>query len=164
LNAQENIAKPCASKTEMLPDGRVRVTDCAGKAVVEDPGAVPATPIKGHPAAAPMAVSAKLAQAYEDYAIANLQYEQQQLARNAAVFAWQDTSSKIIFVLVSVIVATGLVLSGVQFRKASKIELAAGKDGLHLQTSIVGVVILAMSMLFLYMYLFFVYPIKEIGK
>ena len=169
LNAQVNITTPCASKPKMMPDGKVRMTDCTGKAVVEDPGAaLPAAKPSSAPvspaSASTTTVSRKLSQAYEDYAVANLQYEQQQLTRNAAVFAWQDTSSKIIFVLVTLIVTTGLLLSGLQFRTASQIDLSAGKDGLHLKTSIVGVVILAMSMLFLYLYLFFVYPIKEIAQ
>ena len=76
--------------------------------------------------------------------------------------AWQDITSKIIFFIVIIIVLTGLVLAGIQFRTASEVDITAGREGLHLKTTIVGVVILAMSMVFLFLYLFFVYPIKGI--
>lgn len=163
--AQADIQKPCGSKPELLSDGRVRFTDCTGKSSVIDPDAKPATSTESSASSTGGSLPAdgRLAQAYEQFAIANLQYEQQQLARNARVFSWQDISSKIMFFIVLLIVLTGLVLAGIQFRAASQIDISAGKEGLHLKTSIVGIVILAMSMVFLYLYLFFVYPIKGIG-
>jgi len=154
----------------MLPDGKIRVTDCSGKTLVSDPSATSSEKHENpkqtvpNPAVGNVTVSPKLASAYEDFQIASLQYEKQQLSRNQSVFEWQDFSSKVMFWIVAVIVFTGLVLSALQFRKAQQIDLSAGKDGLQLRTTIVGIVILAMSMVFLYLYLFFVYPIKEIGN
>lgn len=164
LDAKSSPKAPCKSKAEILSDGKLRVTDCQGQHSLIDPSPAETGSASNQASGALTASSAKLAAAYEEFEVASLEYQKQQLARNLRVFAWQDTSSKVIFVIVSLLVLTGLALTGVQFRKASQIELSAGKEGLHLTTSIVGVVILAMSMLFLYLYLFFVYPIKELGR
>lgn len=161
----QRVQSPCKPKITMLPDGKLQVTDCQGKSSVTDLNiASRAENAVNQNSASSPAMSPKLAAAYEEFELSNLQYQQQQLARNMKVFGWQDVSSKIMFVLVAIIVTTGLVLSALQFRKAENIDLTVEMKGLHLTTSIVGVAILAMSMLFLYMYLFFVYPIKEVGR
>lgn len=166
--SQANIATPCESKSHVLPDGRIQISDCKGKISIVDPSAQ-SQPSNGESAAqattsAGSAASSKLAQAYEQYEIANLEYQEQQFKRNDQVFAWQDTSSKFMFFLVVLIVLTGLVLAGLKFREAAQTEFEASKEGFKLKTTIVGVVILAMSMVFLYLYLFFVYPIKNVGQ
>src|SRR5262249_37754085 len=158
---------PCESKAHVLPDGRIETTDCKGKTSVMDPSA--SSQPTDEPVASQTATSvgspasSKLAQAYEQYEIANLEYQQEQFKRNQRVFAWQDTSSKFMFFLVVLIVLTGLVLAALKFREAAQTEFEASKEGFKLKTTIVGVVILAMSMVFLYLYLFFVYPIKNVG-
>jgi len=166
--SQANIATPCESKSHVLPDGRIQTTDCKGNASIVDPSASP-EPVSSEPSSQSIApggapASSKLAQAYEQYEIANLEYQQHQFKRNESVFAWQDMSSKFMFFLVVVIVLTGLVLAGLKFREAAQTEFEVSKEAFKLKTTIVGVVILAMSMVFLYLYLFFVYPIKDVGQ
>ena len=164
--AQANIQKPCASKQELLPDGRIRLTSCDGKAVVVEPDTSSTAAMGANSPATvtDMAMTSKMAQAYEEYEIANLQYEKGQLARNERVFTWQDISSKVMFGLVLLLVLTGLGFAIYQFRTAADIDLSVSTGGLHIKTTLVGVVVLAMSMVFLYLYLFFVYPIKNVGQ
>ena len=97
---------------------------------------------------------------------------------------WQLFSSKLIFWLVILIVVTGIFFSWQQLRQsirerevlqatiknipapddALRHELQAGIRGIKLATPMVGVVILAMSLLFFYLYLQFVYPINGTGQ
>src|SRR5262245_50689330 len=91
------------------------------------------------------------------------------------VFEWQLISSKMIFVIVIVLVSTGVCFSGIQFRqslspRASSVERKEGSSsrpnaeqlqpteieatlrGIKVSSPILGVVILAISFLFFYLY------------
>jgi hypothetical protein len=165
--SQIEIQKPCNTKSQLLPDGRVQLIDCQGKTSVVDPSTSGAAKTEAQTATAgttSVPMNSHLAQAYEEFELANLRYEMEQLSRNTRVFAWQDLSTKMMFFLVFLIVMTGLVLACVQFRKAADIDLSIATAGLHLKTTLVGVVILAMSIVFLCLYLVLVYPIKGIGQ
>jgi hypothetical protein len=88
------------------------------------------------------------------------------LEHRKQTFSWNLSSSKITFWVVIVLVFAGIAFAGFQFyiamqerRTASKLppmdlgtQLEAGKDG----------IILIISLLFFYLYLAYVYPIKEI--
>jgi len=92
-------------------------------------------------------------------------------------FAWQDTSSKLIFWLVVIIVLAGLWMSYIQLKEGLKnktVNQAEGegeethqieisKESMKISSTFVGVVILAMSLVFFYLYLFVVYPITVEG-
>ncbi|MGZ3864571.1 MAG: hypothetical protein ACXVPN_15410 [Bacteroidia bacterium] len=107
---------------------------------------------------------------------------------NIKSFDWQLTSEKILFVVVILISLCGIVFSGIQFynsmlvhryyfrmkkdniktpKKEKPDELNAttdtqitiGVDGLEIKSSIIGVIILVISIVFFYLYLHFVYPI-----
>lgn len=86
------------------------------------------------------------------------------------VFEWQLFSSKIIFYVVVFLVIIGLFFSGVQFYAAYKnnfvetksTEISASTSGLKVSSSVLGVIILVISLLFFYLYLVYVYPINEI--
>lgn len=86
------------------------------------------------------------------------------------VFEWQLFSSKIIFYVVVFLVTIGLFFSGVQFYAAYKknfidekvTELSASASGIKVSSSVLGVIILIISLLFFYLYLVYVYPISEI--
>lgn len=86
------------------------------------------------------------------------------------VFKWQLYSSKIIFYVVIFLVTIGLFFSGVQFYAAYKnnftnekvTELSASTSGIKVSSSVLGVIILVLSLLFFYLYLVYVYPISEI--
>jgi hypothetical protein len=103
-----------------------------------------------------------------------------------AAFAWQSISTKVIFLLVIIVVLTGLYLSWMQFNfahkapmkltrpstEASPIEQSPDKQvdpenttievntsGMTITSSVIGLIILALSIVFFFLYLKFVYPI-----
>jgi hypothetical protein len=99
---------------------------------------------------------------YYAYRIAGLQHRR-------LVFAWQLTSSKLIFVTVLVLVLAGIYFAAVQFHTGIRekrvevaSELAVSADGLKVTSPVLGVIILVLSLAFFYCYLVFVYPIADI--
>lgn len=115
---------------------------------------------------------------YYDYRVSGYQHRKR-------VFEWQLVSSKIIFVVVTLLVLIGLYFSWVQFRSSLRrqittsqesqegkpqsltsegpvTELEATLSGVRISSPILGVIILIVSFLFFYLYLVYVYPISEI--
>jgi len=100
--------------------------------------------------------------------------------QNKRVFGWQYISSIIIFFVVISIVIMGLYLSYRQFttgermieaaRKANQsaadvsaymnAKMEMGKDGIKIDTAVIGLVILTLSISFLFLYLKYVYPVS----
>lgn len=81
------------------------------------------------------------------------------------VFRWQFYSSIVIFCIVHLLVLAGLYFSWLQFRKGwegldSRVEISP--TGIKVQSSVLGVIILVVSLGFFYLYLVYVYPISEI--
>ena len=83
------------------------------------------------------------------------------------VFQWQLLSSRILFIIVLVLVIAGIYFAAVQFHKdlrqgkegaASTIRF--GQDGIEVSSSVLGVIILVISLVFFYLYLVFIYPIE----
>lgn len=104
--------------------------------------------------------------AYYQYRIIGYDHRQR-------VFAWQLLSSRIIFGMVILLVAVGVYFSWLQFRAALKGGTAlaerpydttfeASTTGLKLSSPVLGVIILALSLAFFYLYLLYVYPITDI--
>ncbi|HSC52512.1 MAG TPA: hypothetical protein VLC98_02760 [Phnomibacter sp.] len=107
--------------------------------------------------------------AYDSAYISLMHFMIRQQARTEEVLAWQTTSSRIIFAVVLLIVFTGLVFSGIQFYHSAKSkfntpasELEMSVKGLKLHSSVLGLMILAMSVAFFYLYLHYVYPVSFI--
>jgi uncharacterized membrane protein len=115
------------------------------------------------------------------------QYRESGYVHRRAVFDWQLFSSKIIFYLVILLVLLGVYFSWLQFmaehrkpakREAVQVETGpvdsdkprggllttfkAGSGGLEVSSPVLGIVILAISLAFFYLYLTHVYPINEI--
>ena len=98
------------------------------------------------------------------------------LEHRKKVFRWQYTSSLIIFFTVLLLVFIGIIFSGIQFYRAMRSpahlsgkegetmqsEIEAGPGGIKVSSPVLGVVILTVSLAFFYLYLVYVYPIKEI--
>jgi len=98
------------------------------------------------------------------------------LEHRKQTFSWNLSSSKITFWVVIVLVFSGIAFAGLQFyiamkerRLLSKLppmdlgtQLEASKDGIKVSSPVLGVIILVISLLFFYLYLAYVYPIKEI--
>ncbi|MEL6588223.1 MAG: hypothetical protein AAFY65_00150 [Pseudomonadota bacterium] len=97
-------------------------------------------------------------------------YRTQQFDHRYDVFRWQHLSTQIIFGVVVLIVFVGLYFSWVQFKRGEatgagtgQTDFSAGKDGLKVSSPVLGVIILALSLVFFYLYLVYVYPITEVG-
>jgi hypothetical protein len=118
---------------------------------------------------------------------ASLGYYATGLTHRTRVFEWQHTSTVIIFWVVIVLVAAGLFFAWLQFQAALKPRPAApasagaaevvavttaagpgvstvefGKDGFKISSPVLGVIILALSLAFFYLYLVYAYPIHEL--
>jgi len=93
------------------------------------------------------------------------------MRRNEKIYAWQDFSTKLIFVLVIILVFVGVIFSGMQFFKqhrsstpsvdkdgVSHIEFSTG--GIKVSSPFIGLILLIISLGFFYLYLVYVYPIS----
>ena len=110
------------------------------------------------------------------YAAVNAEYRYvvSQWNHRAATFEWQLFSSKLLFWLVTLIVIAGVVLTYFQFRHAfsrrprnevpPNSELEFSLEKVRVSSSVVGVVILTLSLGFYFLYLVHVYPIKALGN
>lgn len=86
------------------------------------------------------------------------------------VFSWQLISSKVIFFAVLFLLIVGVYFSYLQFRKAMKAgsgadlktDLEASSTGFKVSSPVLGVIILVISLLFFYMYLVYIYPIRNV--
>ena len=98
------------------------------------------------------------------------EYKTEGFRHRARVFRWQLYSSMVIFVVVVFLVLIGLYFSWLQFRKdlaatestPPDTQLALSAKGIQVQSSVLGVIILIISLMFFYLYLVYVYPIQEI--
>lgn len=110
------------------------------------------------------------------------EYEISAYKHRRKIFDWQLTSSKILFWTVIIIVFIGLFFSGLQFyislkrqnekqhpslkndhnRAEGKTTFEATLKGVKVSSSVLGVIILVISLCFFYLYLVYVYPINEI--
>ena len=103
---------------------------------------------------------------YYEYVIADYHHTHK-------VFEWQLFSSYIIFTIVILLVVFGMLLSWLQFRKTPSPRSSSGegnlpvsditlslKDGIHVSSPVLGILILVISLAFFYLYLVEVYPIN----
>jgi hypothetical protein len=123
----------------------------------------------------------KMLQAREEYTVFTWKNRQD-------AFAWQSVSTKVIFMVVIIVVLAGLYLSWMQFNFAHNVPLKVtttstegpaiaatstnpGSDvntievntsGVKITSSVIGLIILTLSIVFFFLYLKFVYPIIEI--
>lgn len=113
---------------------------------------------------------------YQDAMYAYYEYRVSGFDHRKQVFAWQLFSSKLIFWSVLLLVLSGICFSGIQFYKSirkeqtegeatpedSVTEFEASAKGIKVTSPVLGVIILVISLVFFYLYLVYVYPIKEI--
>lgn len=96
-------------------------------------------------------------------------YNNWALKNRIKVIEKQQVFAKFIFVLVIIVVLSGLVFSALQFRNALKhsnkkntvsdTTVKASLAGIEVSSSILGVIILTLSIVFFYLYLTRVYPV-----
>jgi len=90
------------------------------------------------------------------------------LSHRERVLKWQHFSTRVILVVVLLLVSVGLYFAWAQFhtgmntRNETSTELELSSKGLKISSPVLGVIILVISLAFFYLYLIFVYPIKEL--
>ncbi|PCR96093.1 hypothetical protein CP336_13915 [Pseudomonas fluorescens] len=84
---------------------------------------------------------------------------------------WQLTTTKLIFAVVVCITLSGVIFCWVQFlrvgvgrTKTAVADLEISAAGIKVTSPVLGVVVLALSLVFFYLYLQFVYPIRVVGE
>jgi len=111
------------------------------------------------------------------------EYRANGYAYRSRVFEWQLLSSRVIFVIVLVLVGAGIYFAAVQFRSAMRAaskpatvveavpaapgvtlatQLEVSAKGIVVNSSVMGLIILALSLAFFYLYLVYVYPITDV--
>lgn len=106
-------------------------------------------------------------------------YYMESLDNRRKVFGWTHFSSVVIFWMVTIIVLFGLIFSTIQFRismlnaqkkaasnlatedESTKTGLKISMSGLEVNSSVLGIIILVISLAFFYLYLIYIYPVKE---
>jgi hypothetical protein len=112
------------------------------------------------------------------------EYRANGYAYRSRVFEWQLLSSRMIFIIVLVLVSAGVYFAAMQFHVAmltarrnvlnpsvtaippsenplaTHLELSA--KGVVVNSSVLGVIILGLSLAFFYLYLVYVYPIQNV--
>jgi len=116
-----------------------------------------------------VAMYQKAMRAYYEYRVSGFEHRKN-------VFSWQLVSTKWIFFGVLLMVFCGIFFSGIQFYKSmtlSKVEggeamdtgvteFEASTSGIKVTSSVLGIIVLVISLVFFYLYLVYVYPISEI--
>jgi hypothetical protein len=130
--------------------------------------ALPAPP-EGH------SLTESTEKAYQDALNAYYQYRQTGYDHRLRLFEWQTLSSKIIFVVVLALVASGIYFAAIQFHVGLRAgeqlkreghpettELVLSIKELKVRSPVLGVIVLAISLAFFYLYLVYVYPIEDV--
>jgi hypothetical protein len=177
---QTATASDCPSTPAVLPDGTLKLTDCKGTTEIRKDAAI--VPVSHSSAAAslPDSVGLETKSKYEESLRAGYDYQTYSYAHAKRTFDWQDWSGRIIFWMVISLVGSGLVFSSIHFYVGLRqqvvtsdkkpesgdeaTEFEATLQGIKLKSSVLGLLILSMSMVFFYMYLKFVYPITNITQ
>lgn len=97
-----------------------------------------------------------------------VEYNRRSMKHRLTSLWTQYALSLLIFILVVAIVSFGIAMSYKQFSKSEKdadktTTIKFGQYGVEVSTSITGVVVLLISLIFFYLYLAVVFPIREIA-
>ncbi len=131
--------------------------------------------------APPTNASPAVLKAYEDAWVGYLEYRRSGYEHRSRCYEWQFISSIVIFFMVMIIAFTGVYFSYLQFTNGGRKWLKkrgksteqpapvdptpttfkAGATGVEVTSNVIGVVILVISIAFLYLYLVHVYPITD---
>jgi hypothetical protein len=170
--AQQNVAKP-EQQVQREPRDLLKDEITASQKQTTEKGL-------GSLSEAALPETPKMLHAREEYTIFAWKNRQD-------AFAWQSISTKVIFWVVIIVVLAGLYLSWMQFNfahnapltktrqtkkgqanmgnpndqiEASTIEIST--SGVKITSSVIGLIILVLSIVFFFLYLKFVYPIIEV--
>lgn len=124
----------------------------------------------------PLGLTTATNEAYQTSLKSYYDYRIQGYEHRLEVFEWQLLSSKVIFIVVLLLVFSGIYFAAIQFhselrrkqnQKGSEphldpTELEINTKGIKVRSSVLGVIILVISLAFFYVYLVHVYPIKDV--
>jgi hypothetical protein len=112
--------------------------------------------------------------AYAQYLTSVYKEKNVTLGHRRNLFQWQLLSTKIIFATVIFLVAAGICFAAIQFYVGLRrnprggsgeskdiTEIKASLQGIRVSSSVLGVIILTLSLLFFYLYIKYVYPINN---
>ena len=136
-------------------------------------------PADAEQAAFRAAMTKVFVESYAPAIAAHFDYRTQGFDHRRRTFEWQLASSRIIFFAVIGLVVAGVVFSALQFRQAMntpavskgegqegtgglKSALELSPNGVKVTSNVLGVVILALSLGFFYLYVKYIYEIQEI--
>jgi hypothetical protein len=100
-------------------------------------------------------------------------YRRQAYEHRQRDFSWQHVSTVVIFIVVLLLVFSGIYFAYVQFHAGlkakaqnpaspdEKSDIEISTKGLRVSSSVLGVIILGISLAFFYLYLIYVYPIGD---
>ena len=181
----------CHSQLIVLADGTQELVDCSGKKTrvapkeIEPPAKTSSKTSQADAPQTPLDLDPETRLKEQEALRAQFDYQTYSYVHAKRTFDFQYWSGEIIFWGVLIIVFTGLVFSGVQFymglrhplqghsrgkttaltpADSTASEFEASVTGIKLKSSVVGLIILAMSMVFFYLYLKYVYPITNISQ
>ena len=107
--------------------------------------------------------------AYQRSAQAYYRYRSDSYSFREGVFQWQFISSVAIFIVVLMLVGVGVYFAWIQFKQRMKAgadqetsEIEISLQGIKASSSVLGVIILVISLAFFYLYLRYVYPIEDV--
>lgn len=122
----------------------------------------------------PGKASPETTQAYQAALGAYFAYRKAGYEHRLRVFEWQSLSTKIIFFVVLLLVLAGIGFAAIQFHTGLR-ERAEGEAGpseeteislslreVKVRSPVLGVIILALSLAFFYLYLVYIYPIRNV--
>lgn len=171
--AQSRMEKATAAAAGATEPANQR-SSSADDAVATAMPAAPDQVVLGDPATRKRYLEAM--QRYYEYRANGYEYR-------SRVFEWQLLSSRTIFVVVLTLVGAGMYFAAVQFRMAMRAagsaavtagpavaepgmtlatQLELSTKGVVVNSSVMGVIILALSLAFFYLYLVYVYPIENV--
>jgi hypothetical protein len=109
-------------------------------------------------------------QAQADYGVSYYGYYAESFNYTKSLFEWQLRSTKVIFFVVISLVLCGLAFSGIQFYTSMKLiqhQVALGTfkfspQGVEVTSTVMGLIILVISIVFFFLYLTVVYPINDV--
>ena len=121
-------------------------------------------------------MSEETSAAYQDALRAYFSYRKRGYEHRSTVFAWQSLSTQIIFFVVLVLVFAGIYFAAMQFHagmrrrgvsnhipsQTDETEISLSLREFKVRSPVLGVIILALSLAFFYLYLVHVYPIRDV--
>jgi len=104
-----------------------------------------------------------------EYAAAYYRYQIRLMDYNVGLFMWHQTAASVILWLACAVVAAGVLFSAIQLGNALRLsqpqastELEVSAQKVRITSSVIGIVVLAMSLMFVYLFVHEIYGIKPI--